>query len=204
MKLTINKRSFLRALLVTTLCAVVVAVSYFELSHRYKFGHFVPYGLHVDVLSEDVSIGIPGQTKMYRAELSNFSFLPVRLDACEYITDAFDHGIAYPYAVQRWDSASGKWQTIIQPKGDGFCRPYPTGMSETHRVSKTLSPGMSVEIMEGEATGALEPFQKNDRARFVVFKKLANEVDWRDAVPSREFIIEDDVVRERTPVRMQD
>ena len=82
MKIVLNKRSLLRRLLLMLLCEIVVAIAYFEVGHRYNFGHFVPYGLHVDVLSEEVSIGIPGQKKIYKAELSNFSFWPVRPEMC--------------------------------------------------------------------------------------------------------------------------
>lgn len=196
------KRTLIRFLLMLV-CAVVVAVAYCEIGHRYKFGHFVPYGLHVDVLSEEVSIGIPGQKKMYQAELSNFSFWPVKLEACDYLTDAFGRGTAYPYAVQRWDSASGSWQTIVATTGDDFCHPVPLSMIETHRVSRRLWPGVQVEVMEGEATGAREPFQKNDKARFIVFKRLGQEVDWRYAIASEPFIIEDEVSREGVSFRVQ-
>jgi hypothetical protein len=203
MKITLNKRSLLRKILVMLVCAVVVAIAYFELGHRYNFGHFVAYGLHVDVLSEDVSIGIPGQKKMYKAELSNFSFWPVRLEACDYLTDAFGRGTEYPYAVQRWDSASSSWQTIVAPNGDDFCHPVPLSTIETHRTSRRLWPGMQVQVMEGEATGAREPFQKDDKARFIVFKRLGKEVDWRNAVASESFIIEDEVSRESVPFRVK-
>src|SRR5215510_8172793 len=121
MKFSLNKRSLLRNLLLMLVCAIVVAIAYFEGGHKYNFGHFVPYGLHVDVLSEEVSIGIPGQKKMYKAELSNFSFWPVKLEACDYLTDAMGRGTEYPYAVQRWDKASASWQTIVKPNGDDFC-----------------------------------------------------------------------------------
>jgi hypothetical protein len=40
---------------------------------------------------------------------------------------------------------------------------------------------MYVQVMESEATGAREPFQEDDKARFVVFKRLGREVDWRNA-----------------------
>ena len=76
-------------------------------------------------------------------------------------------------------------------------------MVETHRVSKRLWPGMHVEVMEGEATGAQEPFQKNDKARFVVFRRIGKEVDWRNAVASAPFVIEDEVLRENVPFRVR-
>lgn len=202
-KIACNKRSFLRRFLLMLVCAVVVAIAYFEIGHRYNFGHFVPYGLHVDVLSEEVNIGIPGQKKMYWAELSNFSFWPVRLEACDYVTDAFDRGTEYPYAVQRWDSASRSWQTIVAPKVDDFCHPAPTSTIETHRALKRLWPGMHVQVMEGEATGAREPFQKDDKARFIVVKRLGKEDDWQNAVASEPFIIEDDVSRQSVPSRVK-
>ena len=95
MELKINRRYFVRTILLI-LVGVIVAIAYVEVGHRYNFGHFVPYGLHVDVLSKEVSIGIPGQKNIYRAELSNFSFWPVKLEACDYITDAFGRGTEYP------------------------------------------------------------------------------------------------------------
>lgn len=190
MKLTINIRSLLPRILVMLACAIVVSIAFFELKHRYNFGHFVPYGLHVDVFSEDRYIGISGQTKMYRAELSNFTLWPVKLDACDYITDDFGHGTKYPYAVQHWNSNSGSWQTVSEPNREDFCRPAPLSTIEAHPIPRRLWPGMSVEVMDWEATGARDAFRKGDRARFVVFKKLG---DWRNAVASEAFIIEDDV-----------
>ena len=49
--------------------------------------------------------------------------------------------------------------------------------------------------MSGEATGAREPFRKDDLARFVVFRKVVPRGDWQTAVPSVPFRIEDDVIR---------
>lgn len=195
MKILHNKRSLLRGVFLTVVSAVVVAIAYFQLVHRYNYGHFVPYGLHADVLSREVSIGIPGQKKMYWPELSNFSLLPVNLDACDYLTDAFDRGTGYLYTVQRWDNVSNSWQTIFEPSGEDFCRPVPTSTIETDRVSKLLWPGRSVQVMEGEATGARDPFRKDDKARFIVFTKFGKELDWQNAVASEPFVIEDDVVR---------
>lgn len=203
MKVAFKRRSLVGRILLMLVCAVVVAIAYFELGHRYNFGHFVPYGLHVDVLSEEVSIGIPGQKNMYRAELSNFSFWPAKLEACDYLTDAFGRGTKYLYAVQRWDITSSSWQTIAEPNEDNFCHPVPLSTIETHRVSKRLWPGMQVQVMEGEATGATEPFQKNDKARFIVFRRLGKEVDWRNAVASDPFMIEDDVSIQGVPFRVR-
>lgn len=191
MKLTINKRALLWRILFMFVAAIVVSVSYVELKHKYKFGHFVPYGLHVDALSRDAWIGIPGQKKMYWTELANFSFWPVKVEGCDFITDAFDPGSSYSYLVQRWNSNSGEWQNIREPQGDETCQPVPTSTIDSHFVTRRLWPGMSVETDAG-AVGADDKFRKGDQARFVVFTHMNS---WQNGVPSAAFIIEDDVQR---------
>lgn len=200
MTMTRKAVTLMLALAVTFLSA---CTAYFEIAHRYNFGHFVPYGLHVDVLSEEVSIGIPGQKNLYRAELSNFTFWPARLDACNYVTDAFSHGTEYPYAVQRWDQAASEWQTVVEVKDESFCRPAPLSKVETQLTKKLVWPGMNVEVMEGEATGACEPFQKGDLARFIVFKTVSEEPDWKTAIASKSFVIEDEVIRDGVQFRVK-
>jgi len=183
---------------------VCVLVGGFQLHHYRTYGHFVSYGLHVDPVNQNAYIGIPGQTKMYAAKLSNYSARPVTLAACDYVTDAFGRGTGYPYAVQRFDTSSNTWDTVADASGEWFCRPYPLGRIETHLVYKTLAPGTSVEVMEGEATGARDPFRQGDLARFVVFTKLDKSGDWNTAVASVPFRIEDNVIRdEANPVRVQ-
>jgi hypothetical protein len=199
----IRKKVLTLIIALGTLTVVSASTAYFEFAHRYNFGHFVPYGLHVDVLSEEISIGIPGQKKLYRAELSNFTFWPVRLDACDYVTDALGHGTEYPYAVQRWDRASNEWQTIVDVNGEGFCKPMPLSRGETLLKRKLLWPGQEVEVMESEATGAREPFEKGDLARFIVFKTVANEPDWKNGIQSESFVIEDDVSRDGVQFRVK-
>jgi hypothetical protein len=83
MKLALKRRSLLVKILLVSACAVVVAIGYFELGHRYNFGHFVPYGLHVDALSEEVSIGIPGQKKALPNERSSELSYAGFVAACE-------------------------------------------------------------------------------------------------------------------------
>ena len=127
-------------LLVVIVCLFTAG---FELNHHRTYGHFVTYGLHVDPLNHDADIGIPGQTKMYWARLSNYSLRSVTLPACHYMTDdlAAGWGTEYPYAVQRFDTSSETWRTVADANGEWFCRPYGLGKVETHLVSQTLSPG---------------------------------------------------------------
>ncbi|HEX7294771.1 MAG TPA: hypothetical protein VF251_03390 [Pyrinomonadaceae bacterium] len=195
-------RRALKRIALAILIAVGVSVAYFEFGHRYNYGHFVPYGLHMDVTSRNSSIGIPGQEKMYEARLSNFMFWPVSLQACDYMDDAFGRGTMFPYAVQRWDREGNKWSTIVETSEAGFCRPVPLSVVEAKPTSKRLWPGMEIQVVEGEATGAREPFKRGDLARFVVFRNLAKDLDLRNATASAAFVIEDEVVRDGTQFRV--
>jgi hypothetical protein len=200
----LRKASIVRILIVTVVVLVCLLFVGFEWAHYHNYGHVVSYGVHVDPLNRDAYIGIPGQTKMYYARLSNYSFWPVSLPACDYVTDDFGKGTELPHAVQRWDPASNSWQTIVDMSGEGFCQPAPLSMIETHHVAKKIWPGSSIEVMEGEATGAREPFRKGDLARFVVFRELDKTGDWLSAIPSVPFLIEDDVIREESgPFRVK-
>ena len=168
----------------------------FEISHRYNYGHFVSYGLHIDVIARESHIGIPGQTKMYEPHLFNFTLLPVSLEACDFVDDALSPGTEYPYAVQRLDTVSKDWQTVFVVSGEIFCKPLALSKIETRTISKRLWPGSTVKIMDGEATGARERFTKGDMARFVVFRKIREGVDWQTAIPSVPFYIQDQVLRD--------
>ena len=106
--------------------------------------------------------------------------------------------------VQRFDPSSNTWQTVVDASGEWFCRPVPLSMINTQLVSRTLAPGASVEIMNGEATGARDAFRQGDLARFVVFTKLDKSGDWTTAIASVPFVIEDNVVRDdATPFRVK-
>src|SRR5262245_52500346 len=137
MKATFWRRLF-KPIGLTIVIAIAVSIAYVEFQHRYNFGHFVPYRFHVDGISRNVSSGIPGQTKMYAPQLSNFTFLPVSLEGCDYIDDAFGHGTTFPYGVQRWDRSANRWQTISQPGDESSCRPVPLSMIETKLVWRRL------------------------------------------------------------------
>ena len=199
---TVFWRRALKRIALAILIAVGVSVAYFEFGHRYNYGHFVPYGLHVDVTNRDSSIGIPGQTKMYEANLSNFTLWPVNLEACDYMNDAFGRGTMFPYAVQRWDANAGSWDTIVETNEDHFCKPMPLSVVEAKLISRRLWPGTEVEVVEGEATGAREPFKKGDLARFVVFRSLGKNLHPGKTIASAAFVIEDEVVRDGVQYRI--
>ena len=153
----------------------------------------MPYGLHVDALNEDASIAIPGQTKIYWPELSNFSLWPVRLPACRPVSDTLNPPLEYAYAVQRFDDRSKSWEIVENATRFEFCvNPFTneSGLAHTY-----LLPGSSVKVMSGSAVGAMDVFHKNDLARWVVFRQVFPNANWKTAVTSMPFRIEDDVQR---------
>jgi len=191
-----------RNILVMFGCSLFASTLYVEFRHWYDFGHLVTYGLHVDAVNEDANIGIPGQTKMYWPEISNFSLLPVRLPACRPVSDTLNPPLEYAYAVQRFDERSQSWQTIENATKFEFCvNPF---TNESGLVHSYLLPGSSVKVMSGSAVGAMDSFHKNDLARWVVFRQVFPSANWNTAVASIPFRIEDDVQRnEGGPFRVQ-
>ena len=188
----ITKTALLKSLVpfLVLVCLLGVAV---EWRQHQTFGHFVSYGLHVDALNENFNIAIPGQTKMYWAEISNFSFIPVRLPACRPVSDTLNPPLEYAYAIQKFDEYSKSWQTVENFTHFEFCfNPFnnESGLAHTY-----LLPGSSVKLMSGAAVGAMKPFRKDDLARYVVFRQVFPSANWDTAVSSVPFRIEDDVQR---------
>ena len=131
--------------------AATTLIGVLEFSHNYNHLHLFSYGLHVDVLAKESSIGIRGQKMLYRVELTNYTLLPVRLTACDFVTDIMTHETEYPYGVQRWDSASQTWQTAFEPNEGDFCGPDPLGV--INKKEHWIWPLMSFDVMSWEATG---------------------------------------------------
>jgi len=194
MRTRINSRRLLGNLLVMFGCALLTITTWYEFAHWYNFGHLVSYGLHVDAQNEDAYIGIPGQTKMYWPELSNFSLVPIRLTACRPISDVLQPPLESPYAIQRFNQETGSWQTIVEATRFEFCLNPETGASRLENIY--LLPGSSVRVMDSAAVGAMEPFRKNDLARWVVFRQVFPTANWDTAITSMPFRIEDNVKRD--------
>jgi hypothetical protein len=197
----LRKRRLLKPASIVVLVLLVGVAAAIEVVHRRDFGHFVPYGLHVDVVVYDANIGIPGQTKMYQVKLTNFTLLPVTLDSCSFLTDTLNSGTDYPYCVQRWDTNQVAWQTVAEPSREDFCA-NTLGRASSNIDSSTFWPGMSVDVMDGEATGARSTFSKGDSARFVVFRHIGERVDWGTAIASEPFQIQDQVIRDSENYRV--
>jgi hypothetical protein len=87
-----------------SLVAVVLAAfMVHELRHLYRFGHFVPLGLHVDVVvttSNDL-LGVEGTAKIYDGSLTNYGILPAAVTVCDYLDWTSSHQTMVNYIVER-------------------------------------------------------------------------------------------------------
>ena len=180
--------------------SLFAAFALHELSHVYRFGHFVPPGLHADTLVRRGDIGIEGISKLYEARLTNYAPFPVKVNGCDFIDDASARGIMVAYAVERWSRQLGKWEKVIEWDESSFCRPYPLGIAQAQLVSKWLWPGQSISTGE-EATAARGGFELNDCARFSVFYGAAG--DWKNARPTAVFRIDERPKIEDVPFRVR-
>jgi hypothetical protein len=156
-----------------------------EYRHRTAFGHFVPLALHADVSVANADTGIPGITKLYDAHLTNFGIFPRRVERCEFLTDAFAHGVSVGYRIQQWDKSSVHWKTALDTAAE-YCRPYPLGIAQAQLTSKLLWPGQTLST-GAEATGARGDV-KGETMRFIV---VANGRDF----PTASFTIDEQVRR---------
>jgi hypothetical protein len=149
---------------------LVLAFSLLEVMHLARFGHFLPVGLHADALVRKADFGIPGISKVYRAKLTNFGIVPVKITVCDYIDDAMRHRTEVGWGVERWDTVTQKWRNIFE-NGDNsaWCQPSPLSIVEGHIVAKRLWLAQSVEGGAG-AIAAYDDFAMGDHARFLVFQ----------------------------------
>ncbi|MBA4122532.1 MAG: hypothetical protein H0X72_08735 [Acidobacteria bacterium] len=167
-----------------------------EQIHHYNYGHYFSYGFHIDVKSEYGYIGIPGQTQMYSGQFTNFSILPVKFVACDYVSDTLSDETDYPYGLQKWNSSANSWETIFAIESEEYCQPMLTHGGGNHIVSKWILPIESIQVVSPEATGARDTFRKGDQARFLVFRDVSSGNAWNTAIISETFVIEDDVIKD--------
>jgi hypothetical protein len=190
----------LQKVVVSTIAAASVGFIIVESIHFYRSGHFVRTALHADVIVRTGDIGIEGISKLYEAKLTNYAPFPVKVTACDFISDASAHGTMVAYAVQRWDRQLGKWTKVVEWDESSFCRPYPLGIAEAHLNSKWLWPGQSISTGE-EATAARGGFDLGDSVRFSVFYGAAG--DWKNSLPTATFRIDELPKIEELPLRVR-
>ena len=180
-----------RALVSIVLLLLLALVSRLVLVHWHHFAahdHVAQLGLHADVIVSNASIGIPGITKMYEAELTNLGVLPVAVTQCEFLDDTFSRGTMVAHSVERWNRTSGRWEPVVNMNSRDFCRPYPLGIVEARLATKWLWPGQSLTTGE-EATAARDPLEKGDSARFVVYLRTGETKS--TSIPTTGFPIDE-------------
>jgi len=159
-----------------------LGLSVHELRHFYRYGHFVPFGMHADVsvTSSDNILGVDGPAKIYRATLTNYGVIPTSIVVCEYLVSGAP-GTDVSYVVERWDRQLRKWTSVPEWDFGGyrlFCRPI-FEVTQQHLANRRLWPGQSIEIGEG-IPAQLGGFQIGDDGRFTTFlsadDKLSNAV----------------------------
>ena len=79
---------------------LVIVVTMAELLHHERFGHFVGYGLHTDIIAK---------SDFHFVRLSNISISPVYLEGCRNGGGYAGDGIFYDYDVQKWDASTRQW-----------------------------------------------------------------------------------------------
>ncbi len=160
---------FIRGMVFLLLISLGLAVV-FELIHYHRFGHFVGYGLHADLLSMQQSIGIPGVNSMYAVQVRNYSLLPKTLEACQEPNDVSPfYQLIYRYQTELFEPRSGQWN-VFRKISPGDCQP-----SEWyHPRLVRLWPGKSELLVDWEATAAMDGLKIGDAIRFRIFGRFTD------------------------------
>jgi len=159
------------------LALVFAAFALHEFNHLYRFGHFVPLGLHVEVVvttSNDL-LGVEGTGKIYNARLTNYGILPAAVTVCDYLDWASRQETMVNYFVERRTSRTDNWQYVPEWDNYGsriFCRPS-FEVTETHRVRRRFWPGQTYRVGDG-VPAQWGGFHVGDEGRFIVFLNADN------------------------------
>jgi hypothetical protein len=144
-------------------CLLVVACSVPELWHLLRFGHLAPLGLHADVIVRKTDYGIPGISKTYEPQLTNFSVTPQTVTVCK-VKDDWDspsYVTRIGNSIEKWHSGPNKWEDIFS----SIDKPHSCPGDAT---TKRLWPLQSVSGGEVAVAG-YDIFAIGDKARFIVF-----------------------------------
>jgi len=165
--------------------------SHDEFNHFYRYGHFAPLSLHVDVVvtTSNELLGVDGAGKIYEATLTNYGVRPTTIVVCDYLNYASMHAIMLNYVVERGEPSSNRW--VYVPEWDEFgsrlfCRPS-FEVTATHRVRRRLWPGQKIEV-GGGIPAQMGGFRVGDDGRFTVF--LQADGNGLDAVSSAAFHVD--------------
>lgn len=171
-------------------CFLVLAWCALELVHVFRFGHFAPWDLHVDVIVRKADYGIPGISKVYEPRLSNFGIAPETVIVCRVKEDwdSPSYVMEVGNAIEKWDPKSKQWENILGDRDKSFGCPNP--------AAKKMWPLQSLSGGEVAVAG-YDIFSIGDHARFVVF---AHD---RKAIPTAPFLIDEHPTVAGVPFRVR-
>jgi hypothetical protein len=168
----------LRAVVATAAAALMFGIGLrTEIRHHAKYGHWIGYGWHGDVISEVAENGEvpPGVHYVQRAVIINFTLLPRMVEACVEPNDVRPHEIpVYPFRIERLNKAGGGWEAWM-PSRLPACVNLPI-------KSKVIWPLTSYSSVRAPVA-AIAWFRKGDWIRFVGLSKVDKpDESWREAV----------------------
>ncbi len=126
-----------------------------------------------------------GVTKMYDLALTNKTRATLFVNQCEGTDDTLHKLLVTPYALQRWNQETKRWDTIAGHLPD-YCRG--DRFHQARQIRTAVAPGQKLEV-NGDFVGAIEAFSFGDRGRFIVFLHAPGDYD--DIAISPEFQIDE-------------
>lgn len=103
----VNRRAI--RVVVASVLVFIASVAIIEGRHHHKFGHFVGYGSHTDIVVGNSDVG-SGDT--YFAQLWNLSLATVDVEGCRLPGGYVGEGILYRWDVQKWNPATQGWDSL--------------------------------------------------------------------------------------------
>jgi hypothetical protein len=117
------------SIFVALIVAVAIGLIVLEIRHHWKYGHFVPLGMHSDVTDFKGDIG-DGPTTIFDAHLTNFGLFPQEIERCEFVSDAGGHEVSVAYRLEQLEIATHDWKTLFNG-AKNFCHPHPLGIAQS-------------------------------------------------------------------------
>lgn len=199
------------AITVTAVVSVCLGIAVFGITRGYQktwedhvvqYGHEPPRGIHVDLVEEKGSIGIPGVNHLYEAHLFNFSYFPALVEECYFIDDVGWRSSKIAYRVQKRGSASDEWQSVGGDTGEYFCKTY-FGVNGAKTITSLLMPG-EMRSTSWEATAGREGLKKGDSIRFVVLTRIHSTSDSDfGSYPTQTIILKEESEDKDTQYRLR-
>lgn len=176
-----------KRIFVAVLLAIAVSLASIQVRHRLTHGHFVPLGLHADIVVHNTSIGIPGITKLYEGTLTNFGFLPAQIERCTYLSDTNSPGELLAFNIEQRQPGKDEWTRRMEFAPE-LCSPMAGFGGNTRWLRSWLWPGQVLSTEE-EATAA-RGFRNGDTLRFVIVIDVTGK-SGRASYPTPPFTLDE-------------